>query len=245
MEEIKAVIVDRRVFNKGTLKYNVEELEVLMEAVPQEKRDTVRSTSNAIGMPKSTFWYYSKVLKYFKSVRMQVKPALTERHMQNRVEFAYSHMDSGKKDYCLLGSARTSTEDLYYFSQYNTIHIDEKWFYMDKLNRKAFLTKNEKAKTIAVRNKNYIEKVMFLAAVTRPRKYRPRHTPNRRYADLDDDSSDDDNNNKTWYFDGKIGLFPLVKLHTAMRNTKKQTRGDVSYVPIKVGQKNLTEDSVY
>jgi hypothetical protein len=85
----------------------------------------------------------------------------------------------------------------YYKDQYNTIHIDEKWFYMDKVCRKIYLASNEEPPERSVRNTNYMEKVMFLAAVARPRQltYRPR----RGLAPVD------------WHFDGKIALYPLVE----------------------------------
>jgi len=52
---------------------------------------------------------------------------------------------------------------------YNVVYIDEKWFYRTHRNKKYYLANDEERPQRAVKSKNFIEKVMFLAVVTRPR----------------------------------------------------------------------------
>lgn len=70
----------------------------------------------------------------------------------------------------------------------NIIHVDEKWFNMTKKSRNFYMLPEEQDPYRTVQNKNSIDKVMFLAAVARPRF--------------------DNEGNCT--FDGKIGIWPFV-----------------------------------
>ena len=51
----------------------------------------------------------------------------------------------------------------------NIVHINEKWFYMTKKTENFYLLKDQKEPHRTCTNKNFVEKVMFLAAVARPR----------------------------------------------------------------------------
>ncbi|KAJ0034614.1 hypothetical protein Pint_26432 [Pistacia integerrima] len=53
----------------------------------------------------------------------------------------------------------------------NIIHVDEKWFYMTKQSEKYYLLPDEDEPLRTCKSKTFITKVMFLAAVTRPRSY--------------------------------------------------------------------------
>ncbi|DAZ93780.1 TPA: hypothetical protein N0F65_008047 [Lagenidium giganteum] len=52
---------------------------------------------------------------------------------------------------------------------YDTVHVDEKWCYIQKVSSTFILTEDEDTPHISCPNKRYITKVMFLAAVARPR----------------------------------------------------------------------------
>jgi hypothetical protein len=77
----------------------------------------------------------------------------------------------------------------------NVVHIDEKWFNSTKIARRFYLYGGEDGEdgedepVRLVQNKQAIDKVMFLAALARPRY--------------------DANGN--CYFDGKLGIWPFVK----------------------------------
>jgi len=86
---------------------------------------------------------------------------------------------------------------------YNIIYIDEKWFYRTRHNQKYYLANNEERPHREVKSKNFIEKVMFLAIVARPRF--------------------DQNGN--CIFDGKLGVFPFVYVEPAKRRSENRPRG--------------------
>jgi hypothetical protein len=52
---------------------------------------------------------------------------------------------------------------------YNIVYIDEKWFYRTRRNQKYYLANDEERPQRAVKSKNFIEKVMVLTVVARPR----------------------------------------------------------------------------
>ncbi|CAN0387910.1 unnamed protein product [Discosporangium mesarthrocarpum] len=63
------------------------------------------------------------------------------------------------------GGARVVVDDMY-----DWVHVDENWFYVMKDGRGIYLHPEEDApKPPRVQNKRFITKVMFLAAVARPR----------------------------------------------------------------------------
>ena len=88
---------------------------------------------------------------------------------------------------------------------YNIIYIDEKWFYRTRRNQKYYLANDEERPQRAVKSKNFIEKVMFLAVVTRPR------------FDADGNCT----------FDGKLGIFPFVYVEPAKRKSPNRPRGTI------------------
>ena len=67
------------------------------------------------------------------------------------------------------------------------VHIDEKWFYLTEEKGRYYLEKDEIEPHRQIKSKIFITKVMFLAAVARPRY---------------------DTHNNEW-FDGKIGISRL------------------------------------
>lgn len=69
------------------------------------------------------------------------------------------------------------------------IHVDEKWFNATKRDRNLYMHPDEDDPYRTVQNKNSIDKVMFLAAVARPR-------------------FDSDGN---CTFDGKLGIWSFTR----------------------------------
>ncbi|KAG6945239.1 hypothetical protein JG688_00016665 [Phytophthora aleatoria] len=86
---------------------------------------------------------------------------------------------------------------------YNNVHLDEKWFNLYKANTKYYLAKDECLPYRSCPNKRFIGKVMFLAAMARPRY----------------DFS------KKRYFDGKIGVWPIIEQTFAQRGSKNRSKG--------------------
>ena len=49
------------------------------------------------------------------------------------------------------------------------VHVDEKWFYMSETTANYYIALDEKPPDRRCKHKSHIEKVMFAAAVARPR----------------------------------------------------------------------------
>ncbi|GAA0165666.1 hypothetical protein LIER_40034 [Lithospermum erythrorhizon] len=78
---------------------------------------------------------------------------------------------------------------------YNVVHIDEKWFYMTRKDENYYLHPREEEPLCTIQSKNFIGKVMFLAAMARPR--------------FENEGNEE--------FSGKIGIFPFTKTEAARR----------------------------
>ncbi|KAF0706721.1 hypothetical protein As57867_006689, partial [Aphanomyces stellatus] len=87
--------------------------------------------------------------------------------------------------------------------QWDVVHLDEKWFNADKDRRKTYLVPGETPRHRSWKSKRYIPKVMFLAAVARPRYDVARGA----------------------FFDGKVGMWPFVRLAPAVRNSRNRRAG--------------------
>ncbi|RAW20637.1 hypothetical protein PC110_g22920 [Phytophthora cactorum] len=88
---------------------------------------------------------------------------------------------------------------------YDTVHVDEKWFNLYKDTNKYYLTATEQLPYRSCPNKRYIGKIMFLAAVARPR------------YDF----------HRKQYFDGKLGIWPIVEETKAARSSANRPKGAI------------------
>ena len=169
-------------------KYNRENVVQQISAVPQPRRQTYRCLQNETGIPMSTLHLMAKK-KWFYQKLSTVKPVLKYHHKINRLKFALSFVKT----------------NFQFDKMYEYVHIDEKWFYLTKIKNKYFLVPGEDIPNRQVCNKRFITKVMFMAAVARPRY----------------------DYNKKAMFDGKIGIWPFIYKDTAKRTTHKQKKGDL------------------
>ncbi|ETV78282.1 hypothetical protein H257_07874 [Aphanomyces astaci] len=166
-------------------------LEAKVKAAPSFKRSTLRCLAESTGIARTTLWrlLQSKVMKRCTS---RLKPMQTDKHKSDRMAFVQRHLRteaSGKR---------------YWHDMLDTVHIDEKWFYVTKQNRRYYLWSDKAVPTRKCRSKMDIMKVMFLTAVARPRY--------------------DARNKRMW--DGRIGMRPFVKTRPALRSSKNRKRGD-------------------
>lgn len=166
--------------NCGRKKKDYSQNLIKMRDVPLNKRSTIRSLAYQINIPKSTLFRIFKSGESIKRVSSTVKPFLTDENKIERLEFCLSKLS------CITGHF----EDFYDY-----IHIDEKWFYLTQLKRSYYLCLDEEAPHRTCKSKRYITKVMFLAAVARPRF----------------------DSNKNCTFNGKIGIWPFVFQQEAKR----------------------------
>jgi hypothetical protein len=71
--------------------------------------------------------------------------------------------------YCLFTLHDTNASASTFDSMHNVVYIDENWFYRTRQNQNYYLVNNEGRPYSVVKSKNFIEKVIFLAVITRPR----------------------------------------------------------------------------
>jgi hypothetical protein len=121
-----------------------------------------------------------------------IKPFLTDENKRTRVQ------------YCL-GMLEPHSVPLQpvFKSNYNVVHMDEKWFNRTKATQKVYCAPGEEGPRRTCKSKNYIEKVMFLTGVARPR------------FDVEDNVT----------FDGKIGIHAFVSSEPAKRRSPNRPRG--------------------
>lgn len=165
-----------------------------IKAVPLLARQSIRALATALNIPKSTLHDRLKE----GSIRRHssaVKPLLTDQNKLARVQF------------CI---ASLNLETRMFGDMMNMVHIDEKWFNLMQTKTNVYLAPDEDEPVRPCKSKRFIGKIMFLAAVTRPRHYGRRNS----------------------FFDGKIGMWPLVTREPAQRASKNRPAGTMEFKPI-------------
>ena len=110
------------------------------------------------------------------------------------------------------------TDDLYE-DFYQSVHVDEKWFFISKDHQRYYLVPGETPPDRQLQNKDHIMKVMFLAAVARP------------IYDVDGEC----------VFDGKIGIFPFIEQAPAQRASRLRPRGTIITRPVPVNKERYRD----
>jgi len=155
--------------------------------VPLRQRTTFKDLADALGVKNITLHNRFKE-GYFRRHTNDLKFSLTDANKKARVKYCLSMLNA---------------QSLSFKPMYNVVYIDEKWFYRTRRNQKYYLANDEERPQRTVKSKNFIEKVMFLAVVTRPR--------------FDE--------NGQCIFDGKLGIFPFVKVEPAKRWSPNRDAG--------------------
>lgn len=99
----------------------------------------------------------------------------------------------------------------------NTVHIDEKWFYITTKSCRYYLTPMEADSLRVTQSKNCIPKVMFTCVVSRP-VY---------------------DTNGELLFDGKIGIWPFIEEYTTQRDIIRRKKGTKEMKPIQSITRNV------
>lgn len=174
-----------------------------LKTIPLSKRGTQRSAAKAIGVSVSTLNRRIKKgeVKVFNS---SLKPTLSQENQERRKSFCLSFLKLQENEF----------DDMK-----NVIHVDEKWFYLTKNKKKFYLSPDESNPHRTTKNKRYIPKVMFLAAVARPRW----------------------DSKKNCLFDGKIGIWPFAETGVAMRTSRHRVKGTPITKVVNVGKKEYRE----
>uniref|UniRef100_A0AAW1M2U1 Transposase n=1 Tax=Saponaria officinalis TaxID=3572 RepID=A0AAW1M2U1_SAPOF len=158
----------------------------------------LKDLATGLGLSITTVWRLVKK-GYMKSHSSAIRPLLTK---QNKI--ARLHWVLGKISASSLGG------NLIYDAMYDVVHIDEKFFYKTRTTQKYYLLPNEPQPHRTCQSKRFISKIMFMAAVAKPR--------------YDEDG--------VVLFDGKIGIFPFVYKAEAMRSSKNREKGTLEVKPI-------------
>jgi protease II len=149
----------------------------LVEVIPLHRRCSIRSLAHSLGMPSSTVHRMFKD-GFLRRHSNSLKPYLREENKKERLKWCLSMLD----DHTLQTQPK-------FKEMKNIIHQDEKWFNATRKSVTYYMTNNEEDPHRTVRNKNYIENVMFFCAVGNPQF--------------------DEEGNCT--FDGMLGIWPFIR----------------------------------
>lgn len=172
--------------NSGRKPIDIKAKMALIPSIPLNQRSTMRSLAAAINVFTSAVFKATKsqtILRHSSAI----KPFLTPQNEMDRLRFCLSHV----------------RENNLFIDMYNHVHIDEKWFYMTQNDRTYYLAPGEDPPHRTSKSKRYTTKVMFMAAVARPRY---------------------DTTAKNW-FNGLLGIWPYVYKEPAKKNSKNRVAG--------------------
>ena len=110
---------------------------------------------------------------------------------------------------------RDPEDPMKYQDMHDLIYLDEKWFFLSQEKERYLLLPEEKNPKHCIKHKSHITKAMFLCAVARPQ-YNPCA--------------------KFWW-DGKLGIWPIGDWEPAQRRSKNKPKGTVVWK-----NKMLTKD---
>jgi hypothetical protein len=175
--------------------WQAEQVGLAMAECPKSARQTLQATAAAIGMPKTSFERLMKKEEAAVRHSSSLKPTLTDTNKWARIEFCLSKIQSHR-------GGRT----MWYKDDHNDVQVDEKWFNLTYDGTTYYLAPWEEKPTRRTRHKGYIDKVMFLAAVARPRQLP----------------------NGTW-FDGKLGIWPFGSFKPAKRDSVRRKKGTLEW----------------
>ena len=178
------------------LKWDRDALREAIPTIPFHQRKSLRSLSSTLRIPLTTLFRMKHsddpVIVAHTNV---LKPLLTPEHQFQHVCYAVMHFNR---------------DDNSYNNFYQTVHVDEKWFYLREEQLRIYMAPGEVAPRRVCVNKNHIMKVMFLAAIARPRY----------------------DNEGICTFDGKIGMWPLIERTPALRASVNRPRGAIVTKPV-------------
>lgn len=178
------------------LKWDRDALRETIPTIPFHQRKSLRGLSSFLRIPLTTLFRMKQsddpVIVAHTNV---LKPLLTPEHQFQRVCYAVMHFNR---------------DDNSYDGFYQTVHVDEKWFYLTEEQMRIYMAPGEVAPQRVCMNKNHIMKVMFLAAIACPRY----------------------NNEGICTFDGKIGMWPLIERTPALRASVNRPRGAIVTRPV-------------
>lgn len=182
--------------NVGRKKLDASAVISALQSLPIRKRRTYRHAAAYTPFSSTGLWNAVK-RGYIVRRSSFLKPSLSPKNKRERIEFCLGFIDPDTREF---------------HGMHNRIHVDEKWFYLKEGKLSALVGPEEGMPSRNVQSRRFITKVMFLAAVARPRF--------------------DKNGNVL--FDGKIGIWAFTEEVAALRSSKNRLRGTLELKPINV-----------
>ncbi|KAK9742440.1 hypothetical protein RND81_03G173200 [Saponaria officinalis] len=173
--------------------------------IPLSNRTNLDGLSLKLGCTVSALQRLIKKGK-IRSHTSATKPFLTQENMIARIKF----MNARIKFVLSKIQPQTFHENLVFQPMYESIHIDETWFYMTKASERYYLLPDEEEPHRCLKSKRFITKVMFMAAVGRPM-----------YAE-----------DGMLLWDWKIWIFPFTVEVPAKQASKNREKGVLQVKPI-------------
>ena len=182
----------------------------LLKSLHYTKRGSIRTLAVGLSCTKSTVgrWVKSGLIRSHTSA---IRPDLTGPNKLLRMRFTLEALELDR-----------ILKTIKFKDMHNTIHIDEKWFYITKGMHRFYLAPGEDEPHRSCQNKKFISKIMFMCAVTRPLFGR----------------------NGEVLFGGKIGIFPFIERVPAKRSSKNRRAGTIETKPIESITKEVTKDYI-
>ena len=168
-----------------------------VQKIPVSQRRTIRDMAMALNVSVGCVHKMVHDEGILRKHNSSIKPTLTDDNKLQRLAWCLDHIDPNTNLY----------DDML-----DVIHLDEKWFNLTEVNKSCYLTSDETNPMRTTRHKGHIPRVMFLAAVARPRW--------------------DSRYNKNW--DGKIGFWECVDMVEAQRSSRHHPRGTVEPKPFSI-----------
>jgi hypothetical protein len=187
-----------------------EELKAKARKIALNKRRTYRSLAKELGVSKDFIYKALKKEGLFRRHVSKLKPILTEANKMARLVYALGQIDPSSVpplDGSQENLGRTRQQSMpkvpvVFKDQMNTVHIDEKWFFLCQDGARYILVEDKDSPEAdpvrRTRHKSHITKVMFLCAQARPRW--------------------DYAKNQMW--DGKLGIWPVGHWQPYVRGEK-------------------------
>ncbi len=202
-EEVLQSIKKKREDNCGKKPIPDEIISDALKNTTLRQRKTIRHAAASIGCSVRTL---VNAMKHgvVKKESSSLKPSLTPKNKIKRTNWCLSFADKRSMEFSKM---------------YNYVHRDEKWFYMKEATSRCYMAKDEASPHREGKSKRFIQKVMFLAAVARPRY---------------DEEGD-------LIFHGKLGIWPFIQLIPAKRSSKNRPKRTLVLKPRSVDKETYKE----
>ncbi|XP_074303338.1 uncharacterized protein LOC141637811 [Silene latifolia] len=177
---------------------NIEHIKSLDHSL----RDTMIRVAENSGVSVGTVhsWVKEGLLKPHSS---SLHPKLTEIYKDQRLLYSLKSLVVKQVLEEFFDLNNVPVTETLFTEMSNTIHMDEKWFYVTDDNEKVYIVEGEELPYRSCQSKRYITKVMFMCAVSRPI-----------YSAAEE-----------CLFDGKIGMFLFTNQVPAVRPNRNRPRG--------------------